>query len=406
VQVGLVISVLMHAALLGWALFTIQSQRETRMLEPDPIVTGLVTDSELTKLKQGARTAKQLEAQNKDTPKADVAKKEAAKPKPVAAAPPSPPPPAPKPEPKSDPIAEKLDQPPPPPPAEEQKQREAMLQARQAQEKLRAEEQKQREALQQEQARQAQEKLRAEEQKRAEEQHRAEEQRKADEQRRADEQRKAEEQRLAEEKRKADEERRAEEQKRLEEQRRQAELKKRREDEKRRREAALKRKQEEDKRRQEADAAKQKQFDADKIAALLNKVPDKSAPPPSAPPTEPTKAKGPALGAPEGRDKQISASEIAMLKGMISSRLKVCWRLPSGGGGSDTPVVTLRWTLNPDGSLEKAPEVERPRGGALFQLAAEAAIRAVQQCSPFPLPRDKYVHWKTITWEFDPSQMM
>jgi colicin import membrane protein len=65
-----------------------------------------------------------------------------------------------------------------------------------------------------------------------------------------------------------------------------------------------------------------------------------------------------------------------------------------------------RWTLNPDGSLEKAPEVERPRGDALFQLAAEAAIRAVQQCSPFPLPRDKYVHWKTITWEFDPSQMM
>jgi colicin import membrane protein len=147
VQVGLVISVLMHAALLGWALFTIQSTRETRMPEPDPIITGLVTDSELTKLKQGARTAKQLEAQNKDTPKADVAKKEAAKPKPVAAAPaPPPPPPAPKPEPKSDPIAEKLAQPPPPPPAEEQKQREALLQeqTRQAQEKLRAEEQKQR----------------------------------------------------------------------------------------------------------------------------------------------------------------------------------------------------------------------------------------------------------------------
>jgi colicin import membrane protein len=353
VQVGLVISVLMHAALLGWALFTIQTQRDTRVQEPDPIITGLVSESDLTRLKQGARTAKQLQADNKESPKADPARKEAAKPKPVAAAPA--PPPAP--EPKADPIAEKLAAPPPPPPPaaeEENKRREAMLK---------------------EQARQAQEKAKAEELQRAEEA------RLAEAQRQAEERRKAEEKRQAEAKRKADEE-------------------------KRRREAQLKRKQDEEKRRREAEAARQKQFDAAKIAALLNKVPDKGAPAPSAPPTEQTKAKGPTLGAPEGRDQQISSSEIAQLKGIINSRLRSCWRLPSGGGGSDTPVVTLRWTLNPDGTLERQPEVESPRGDTLFRLAAEAAIRAVQQCAPFPLPRDKYAHWKTITWEFDPSQMM
>ena len=135
-------------------------------------------------------------------------------------------------------------------------------------------------------------------------------------------------------------------------------------------------------------------------------MPDKSAPPPSAPPNEPTKAKGPALGAPEGRDKQISASEVAMLKGRISPRLRGCWRLPSGGGGSDTPVVTLRWRLKPDGSLDGDPQVEQPRGDALFRIAAEAAVRAVRECSPFDLPPDKYSAWRTITWEFDPSQMM
>jgi colicin import membrane protein len=116
--------------------------------------------------------------------------------------------------------------------------------------------------------------------------------------------------------------------------------------------------------------------------------------------------KGPTLGAPEGHDKQISASELAILKSMISSRLKVCWRLPSGGGGSDTPVVTLRWRLKLDGSLDGDPQVEQPRGDALFRIAAEAAMRAVRECSPFALPPDKYSTWRTITWEFDPSQMM
>ena len=56
-QFGLVISVILHAAMLGWALITIQSQRELRMSEPDPIITDLVTESELTKLRQGGNVA-------------------------------------------------------------------------------------------------------------------------------------------------------------------------------------------------------------------------------------------------------------------------------------------------------------------------------------------------------------
>jgi len=392
-QFGLVISVIFHAAILGWALITIQSQRELRMPEPDPIITELVTEGELTKLRQGVRTAKQLEAVAKESPKADIAKKEAAKPKPVAAAPPPPPPPPP--EPKADPIAEKLAsaEPPPPPPVDEKKKIEE--QARLAQEQLKAEQQR----------RAAEEELALEGLRKAEEQRKSEEERKADEQRKAEEQRKADELRKAEEQRRAEEQRQAEEKQRLEEQRKQTELKKKADDEKRRKEAAAKKKREDEKKRQEAEA-KQKQFDAEKIAALLNKVPDSSAPPPSSAPNEPTKAKGPALGAPEGKDKQISASEVAMLKGRISSRLRGCWTVPSGGGGSDTPVVTLRWRLKPDGSLDGDPQVEQPRGDALFRIAAEAAVRAVRQCSPFDLPPEKYSTWRTITWEFDPSQMM
>ncbi|MGH9810421.1 MAG: cell envelope integrity protein TolA, partial [Terriglobia bacterium] len=92
---GLVTSILLHAAILGWALFTIQSQRQLRMPEPDPIAVDIVSASELTKLRQGARTAKELETRAKETPKADIAKKEAPKPARVATAPPPPPPPEP-----------------------------------------------------------------------------------------------------------------------------------------------------------------------------------------------------------------------------------------------------------------------------------------------------------------------
>jgi colicin import membrane protein len=385
-QFGLFISVLLHAAILGWTLISIHSQRQLIAPEPEPVAVGMIAPGEVTKVRLGSRTAKLLEAEAKESPKGEAAKKEAPKAKMAAAAAPPPPPPPP-PEKTPDPIAQKLAEPlptptppPPAPPAEAQK-------------KLEAE--------QQERERQAAEKLKAEELRKVEEQKQADEAVRA-----AEEQKRVEEQKRLDEQKRAEEQKKAEEQKRLEEERRQAELKKKREEEKKRREAALKKKREEEKKRQEAEAAKQKQFNADKIAALLNKAPDAAPPPPSAPPDQPTKNKGPALGAQEGRDKQISASEMAVLKGRIQSRLRACWRLPSGGGGSDTPPVTLRWHLKPDGSLDGEPQVEQARADPLFRLAAEAALRAVRECAPFDLPPERYGVWRVIIWDFDPSQML
>ncbi len=91
---GLIISLGLHTALLGWAVLNIQMLAPLRVAEPEPIAVDLVTPGEITKLRLGLRTAKQLQAQPKESPRPDVAKKEAAKPTPVAAAPP---PPAPEP---------------------------------------------------------------------------------------------------------------------------------------------------------------------------------------------------------------------------------------------------------------------------------------------------------------------
>jgi colicin import membrane protein len=373
---GLIISILLHVAILGWSLLSFQSQRELRAPEPEAVAVGMIAPSEVTKVRLGSATAKQLESEAKESPKGE----------PATALPPPVEPPAPKAEQKLDPIAQKLAEAPPPPPPPPPPAAANPAPAASPPPAAAPDEQKDAEAAQ------------------------AKAQREAEQQRLAEETRKAEEQKRAEEQKQAEEQKKAEEQKRLEEQRRQAELKKKKDDEKKKRDAELKKKRDEEKKRQEAEAAKKKQKSFDehmRELALLNKVPDKGAPPPpSAPPTEPTKAKGPALGAPEGRDKQLSASEIAMLKGRIQARLKACWRLPSGGGGSDTPAVTLRWRLKPDGSLDGEPQVEQPRSDPLFRLAAEAALRAVRECSPFDLPPERYNIWRVITWDFDPSQML
>jgi colicin import membrane protein len=331
VRGGLVTSVLLHAAILGWALFTIQAQRELRVAEPEPIAVDLVNASDLTKLRQGVRTAKQLEAEAKET-KAEPAKKEAPKPAPAAAAPPPPPPP-PKEEAKKEEPPKEVAAVPPPPAAvpfapEEQKKLDDMLK---------------------------------------------------------------------------EQERQAEEQRRAEEARKQAELKKKQEDAKKKREAELKKKREEEKKRKEAEA--KKNFDAEKIAALLNKTPDKGAPLPSSTPNEPTKAKGPVLGAPEGRDRQISASEIAILVQIIRSCVQSKWNVMGGGEGAQHTVVKLRLRFNADGTLAGPPVVMNPQTTPTFLAISDSAIRAAEACQPYSLPPAKYEIWKDIVLNFDPRDM-
>jgi colicin import membrane protein len=370
---GLITSIILHAGLLAWALITIQSTPERRVVEPEPLAVEIVTASELTKLKQGARDAKQPDAQAADRPKTDVAKKEAPKPKVAAAPPPPAEPPPPPPEPKveppkppepaksepppepakaesqPDPIAEKLAAAPPPPapvpgpqPDEQKKLEEKIL----------------------EDQRVAEAKKQADEAKR-----------KADEAKRLAEAKAAEEKKKADEKKRQDEARRKElEKKRLAEQREKAE--------------------------------KQKQFDAEKISALLNKVPDKGGAPPPSPPTETqAKAKGPTLGAPEGRNREISASELAFIVSAIRQGVKPCWNVLGGGLDAQTAVVRMRVRFKSDGSIDGAPQVLNAQGGAYFQAAQESAVRAVLGCQPYRLPAEKYDIWKDVILNFDPRDM-
>src|SRR5258706_12481088 len=100
----------MHLAVLAWALINIQATPPFKMPDPEPVEVALISPDDLVRLRQGSRTAKQLEAkpsenQAKEPPKEQPKQKmQAAAPPPPAAEPPPRPPGPGKPE------------PPPPPP--------------------------------------------------------------------------------------------------------------------------------------------------------------------------------------------------------------------------------------------------------------------------------------------------
>ncbi|MEZ5844021.1 MAG: hypothetical protein R3D27_09825 [Hyphomicrobiaceae bacterium] len=364
-QLGLTLSVLLHALLLGWAFVSFAKTQPMKLPEPEPVAVAIISEDELVRLRKGDRDSKNLEVAPAKKPDAEPTKTEAPKPTPRAAKPPAaaepPPPPPPQktaeppPPPAADPIASKLaalqKEPPPPPPGPS-----------------------------------PEELKRIEDEKKAEAERSAEDAKKRAEQQKAEEaERKKKE--LAEKKRKEDERR-----KKLAEQRR-------KEAERRRKIAEAKKAEEERKR---------KQFDPGRLAALLNKIPDKPQPAAGseAPSTKPL-PKGPQAGAPEGKDTRLTASQRSMIGMMMRDAVKTCWRVQTGLEGANQLVVDVEVRLRPDGSIDGQPRVVSHGSGPLYADASNRAISALMGCAPYAmLPKEFYKGgWDFMVVTFDPKKM-
>jgi colicin import membrane protein len=357
VPFGLTVSILLHGGALLWMYLAMISTPPLKAPEPAPIEVALITPSDLLALKKGSTTATELEAKAKDEPKPEMSKLEAEKPKPILAPelPVEPTPP---------PVEEKkVETPPPEPPKAEPEPKKDPIAEKLA-------------ALPVEQPPPGPT---------PDELKKIEEDKKAEELRQTEEVKKQEE---AEKKKKEDEAK-----------------KKKAEEEKKKKEEERKKKLAEQKRKEQEKKKKQQQ--ADRLAALLDKDPTRKGAPNSAtPPENPTDYTGPTAGAAEGNAPRLSVREQDLLRSQISAQLRQCWKLPGGGGGIETIVVTVRWKLFPDGRLDGEPMLEAPQSGPVYQIAAEAAVRAVKACSPFTLPQDRYWAWKSIIWDFDPREML
>ena len=111
------------------------------------------------------------------------------------------------------------------------------------------------------------------------------------------------------------------------------------------------------------------------------------------------------LGAPDGRDKQLSASEIAILGQIIRSCVQAKWNILGGGETAQHTEVKMRLRFNPDGRLSAPPQVTNQQNTPYFLAVSDSAVRAVQACEPFPLPAPKYEFWKDMILTFKPTDM-
>lgn len=140
----------------------------------------------------------------------------------------------------------------------------------------------------------------------------------------------------------------------------------------------------------------EKQFDADEVAALLNKEKPSGG-----------GAKRSTETASLGGDKttggsRLSQSEMDALRGQVQR----CWNIPAGAADAGNLRVSVQFKLDKNGALEGSPQVIRGGGNAgVERAAAEAARRAVARCAPYNLPADKYDAWSDVIVNFDPSEM-
>lgn len=98
-------------------------------------------------------------------------------------------------------------------------------------------------------------------------------------------------------------------------------------------------------------------------------------------------------------------------KDAIMSQLARCWNVPAGARDAQNLVIVLNAEYNSDGSylsVELAREsMGRYATDTFFRAAADAAIRAVKQCSPLVgLPPEKYQTWRLMELQFDPKLML
>ena len=110
------------------------------------------------------------------------------------------------------------------------------------------------------------------------------------------------------------------------------------------------------------------------------------------------------LQAKTNRSLELGASDIDRLK----AHIKRCWSPPAAAPDAENLAVELRVRADRDGTVTSVESTEpvRFKIDRFYRTAARAAVRAVRECSPLPLPPEKYEAWKDFFFEMDPSALL
>ena len=140
---------------------------------------------------------------------------------------------------------------------------------------------------------------------------------------------------------------------------------------------------------------KQREFNPDQIAALLDRRQPNMAR------ASETPSQTGAFGASTGNAPRLTQSEIDALRAQIQA----CWNPPVGAADAQDLIVRVRVQFRTDGTLSADPQLVNRGSSPYFQVAAESAMRAVRRCQPYTLPAAKYEIWRDVEVTFDPRDM-
>ena len=145
--------------------------------------------------------------------------------------------------------------------------------------------------------------------------------------------------------------------------------------------------------RDEAKKQRIAKFDADQVAALL----DKREPQRQLAAAD-TLNNAASLGAPTGRAVQLSMSE----QDALSARLRQCWNPPAGLDPESKVYVVLEVQFTQDAMVAQEPAIIESTAASLGPSLAESAKRALLSCQPFTMLRpEHYELWKDIKIKFN-----
>jgi outer membrane biosynthesis protein TonB len=142
-------------------------------------------------------------------------------------------------------------------------------------------------------------------------------------------------------------------------------------------------------------------FDPSKIASLVDKRDPGHKPQEARELSNVTTA-----GVASGTASQLSLSMQSMIASMLQEQLYRCFNPPPGTIGRSDMVATVRFDVTQQGILVGQPELMTSSSDPMFAAFADAAIRAVYNCtqasSPLRLPPEHYSFWKQPILDFRP----
>ena len=139
--------------------------------------------------------------------------------------------------------------------------------------------------------------------------------------------------------------------------------------------------------------ASEEAFNADRLSQLINR-------------TDPTGGGSGSAQASLGSEAGRAGAELTLSeKDALRSQMQRCWNPPIGLANGQDLVIAVQIRLAPDGSVENIEQVGASGLGPLYDVAADAARRAVLQCQPYRLPTSKYDAWKDVQVTFDPRDL-